>query len=58
MHNRVPRRRKGGEDRAENIFENIIAENLPNLGKEIVTQVQKAQRNPQGLTQEEHTKTH
>ena len=34
------------EEGAENIFENIIAENSPNLGKETVTQVQEAQRVP------------
>ena len=33
---------KGGGGGAENIFENIIAENFPNLRKETVTQVQEA----------------
>ena len=35
-----------GEERekgAENIFEEVIAENFPNLGKETVTKVQEAQ---------------
>ena len=39
----------GGEDRdkgTEKIFEEIIAENFPNVGKEIVNQVQEAQRVP------------
>ena len=31
---------------SEKIFEEIIVENFPNMGKEIVTQVQKAQRVP------------
>ena len=31
---------------AEDIFEDIIDENFPNLGKETVTQVQEAQRVP------------
>ena len=38
-----------GEERKkvpEKIFEEIIAENFPNMGKEIVTQVQEAQRAP------------
>ena len=30
----------------EKIFENIIVENFPNMGKEIVNQVQEAQRDP------------
>ena len=30
----------------EKIFEELIAENLPNMGKEIVNQVQEAQRVP------------
>ena len=36
------RRQKG----SEKIFEEIIVENLPNMGKEIVNQVQEAQRAP------------
>ena len=38
-----------GEERdkgPENIFEEIIAENFPNMGKEIATQIQEAQRVP------------
>ena len=38
-----------GEDREkgqEKIFEDIIVENFPNMGMEIVTQVQEAQRVP------------
>ena len=31
-------------ERPEKIFEEIIAENFPNMGKEIVNQVQEAQR--------------
>ena len=36
-----PRRRK--EKRAENLFEGIIGENFPNLGKETDIQVQEAE---------------
>ena len=38
-----------GEEREkgpENIFEEIIVENFPNVGKEITSQVQEAQRVP------------
>ena len=34
------------EKRPEEIFEEIIAENFPNMGKEIVNQVQEAHRVP------------
>ena len=39
---RSPRIRR--EKGPEKIFEEIIAENLPNVGKETVTEVQEAQR--------------
>ena len=42
LHFRGPRRKI--EKRPEKIFEEIIAENFPNMGKEIVNQVQEAQR--------------
>ena len=38
--------RQDREKGPEKIFEVIIAENLPNMGKEIVSQVQEAQRDP------------
>ena len=41
-HQRGPRRRR--EKGPEKIFEEIIAENFPNMGKEIVNQVQEEQR--------------
>ena len=34
------------EKRPEKIFEEIIVENFPNMGKEIATQIQEAQRVP------------
>ena len=37
----VPEREEKGH---EKIFEEMISENLPNIGKEIVNQVQEAQR--------------
>ena len=45
-----------GEEREkgpETIFEEIIVENFPNVGKEIATQVQEAQRVPYRITQGE-----
>ena len=38
----MKRRKKG----SEKIFEEIIVENFPDMGKEIVTQVQETQRIP------------
>ena len=43
---RGPRRRREKEKRTEKIFEEIRVENFPNMGKEIVNQVQEAQRVP------------
>ena len=42
----VPEEEKKG---SEKIFEEIIVENFPNMGKEIVNQVQEAQRIPQRI---------
>ena len=44
LNYRGPRRRR--EKGYEKIFEEIIAENFPNMEKEIVNQVQEAQRIP------------
>ena len=42
----------------EKIFEEIIVENFPNVGKEKVNQVQEAQSPIQDKSKEKHTKTH
>ena len=42
----------------EKIFEEIIVENFPNMGKEIVNQVQEAQRVWKDKSKEKHAKTH
>jgi len=42
----------------EKIFEEIRAENFPNMGKETVNQVQEAQSPRQDKPKEEHTQTH
>ena len=47
-------RKKG----TEKICEEIIVENFPNMGKEIVNQVQEAQSPIQDKSKEKHAKTH
>ena len=47
-----------GEKVPEKIFKEIIVENFPNMGKEIVNQVQEAQSPSQCKPNEEHIKTH
>ena len=47
MHYRGPRRRR--EKGSEKIFQEIIGENFPNMGKETVTQVLEAQRVPYSI---------
>ena len=44
---RAPRRRR--EKGFEKIFEEYIVKTLPNMGEEIVSQVQEAQRVPYGI---------
>ena len=46
LHYRGPRRRREREKGPEKMFEEIIAENFLNMGKETVTQVQEAQTVP------------
>ena len=43
---------------SEKISEEIIVENFPNVGKEIVNQVQEAQSPIQDKPKEKHNKTH
>ena len=42
----------------EKILEEIISENFPKMGKEIVTQVQESQRAPNRINPRRNTKTH
>ena len=42
----------------EKIFEEIIVENFPNMGKEIVNQVQEAQRVPYKINTRKNTPKH
>ena len=46
MHQRGPIRRREREKGLKKIFEEIIAENFPNMGWEMVNQVQEGQRVP------------
>ena len=54
MNHRSPRRQKGHEK----ILEEIIAENFPKMGKEIVTQVQETQRVPNRIKPRQNTARH
>ena len=50
-----------GEERekgSKKVFEEVRAENFPNMGKEIVNQVQEAQSPRQDKPKEEHTETY
>ena len=57
MHYRVPEG-KEREKGPEKIFEEIIAESFPNMGKEIVNQVQEAQRVPGRMNPRRNTLRH
>ena len=46
------------EKRSEKIFEQIIAKNFPNMGKETVTQVQEAQKATYRINPRENTLRH
>ena len=46
------------EQEIENLFEKIMKENFPNLGKGLDTQIQEAQRLPKNLDPRKHTPRH
>ena len=46
------------EKRPEKIFEEIIVENFPNMGKEVDNQVQEAQRVPYRINPRRNTSRH
>ena len=52
-----PRRRRGKEG-TEKIFEEIMVENFPNMGKEIVNEVQEMQRVPSRINPRRNTPRH
>ena len=49
---------EGKKKRTEKIFEEIIVENFPNMGKEILNQVQEAQRVPYRINPKKNTPRH
>ena len=55
---RGPTRRREKKKGTEKIFEEIIAENFPNMRKEIVNQVQEAQRVPYRINPRRNTPRH
>ena len=57
LNHRSPRRGKQKEGH-ENILEEIIVENFPKMGKEIVTQVQETHRVPNRINQRWNTPKH
>ena len=57
MSYRGPRGRRKKES-TKKIFEEIIVENFPNMGKQIVNQVQEAQRVPNRLNPRRNTWRH
>ena len=57
LNYRGPRRR-GEKEGYEKIFEEIIVENFPNMEKEIVNQVQKAQRVPYRISPKRNKSRH
>ena len=57
-NHRSPRRRRRQKESHEKIFEDIIVENFPKMGKEIVTQVQEAQKVPNRINPRLNTPRH
>ena len=55
---RGARRRRERERETEKIFQEIIAENFPNMGKEPPTQIQEAQRVPYKINPRRNTLRH
>ena len=49
LHFRGPRRRRNREKGPEKIFEEIIAEDFPNMGKDIINSVQETQSPPRHI---------
>ena len=54
LNHRSPRRRQKKKSH-EKMLEEIIVENLPKMGKEIVTQVQETQRVPNSINPRQNT---
>ena len=54
----VPEEEEEEKKESEKIFEEIIVENFPNMGKEIVTRVEEAQRVPYRINPRRNTPRH
>ena len=54
----VPEGEETEKGSKEKIFEEIIVENFPNMGKEIATQVQEVQKVPSGIHPRRNTPRH
>ena len=52
------RRRRGRKKELENLFEEIIAEHILNLGKETEIHIQEAQRSPNKINPKRSTPRH
>lgn len=52
------RRRKKRGKGARNMFEDIIAETFPNLGRETILHVRKCKEIPYGINSKRNTQTH
>ena len=57
-HYRGPRRRREREEGPEKIFQEIIAENFPNMVKETINQLQEAKRVPGRIIPKRNTPRH
>ena len=57
LHHRRPRRTREKE-RPEKVFEEIIVKNIPNMGKESLTQTEEAQRIPYRENPRKNTVNH
>ena len=57
-HYKGPRSRRKREKGPEKIFEDIIAENFPNMRKEIINQIQETQRVPGRINPRRNTPRH
>ena len=55
---RDARRRREREKVTEKIFQEIIAENFPNMGKETLAQIQEAQRVPHKINPRRNIPSH
>lgn len=58
MHDRIPKRRKKREEGSENLAEEGMFENFPNVQKERDVQLQEAQRVPKKMNPKRYIPRH